>query len=106
MNPPRLLSSSYSVSVGAVRYAADKRQFAGLLMVTGMAMMIQPLVDVSGGSGAPSKPTSGILLAGYMGAICVLTTGILSVVTGYVELVHDCGNKFWLGFLIVFTQTS
>lgn len=91
-------------SVGAVRFGADKRQFAGLLMVTGFAALIQPLLDVTGGSGAP--PTSGTPLAGYIGGICVLTTGVLSVATGYAELVHDWGNKLWLGFLIAFTQTA
>jgi len=83
--------------LGNTRYTADKREIAGLLLVTGFAAIIQPLVGVtstinSGEDG--STPTIGLSFAGIFGGLCVLFVGVISTAIGYVELVHDFQHKY------------
>lgn len=95
--------------LGNMRYKAERRQFAGLLMLTGFCAVIQPLANIASGVG-----TSGPLVtdAGevkfwqFVGACCLFAIGVSSVLVGYMEFIHDWGEISHSGMLIVLTQVN
>lgn len=107
MTPAEIKKSNTS-SVGAMRYDADKRQLAGLLMITGFCAVIFPLAGVAAAinGNMGTTVTEGLPFAGLFGGLCVVTVGVLSVLVGYLELVHDWGNKMVTGALLIFTQSA
>lgn len=80
--------------MGSLRFLADKRQFAGLLMLTGFAAVIMPLYQISTAIEADDQTdTTGLAFASLIGSVVVVVTGIVSVFVGYAETVHDVGSK-------------
>ena len=95
---------SSSTSIGSLRLSADKRQIGGLLMLTGFAAVIQPIFDIAVTMGSDgSSPNRGLDLALLIGRFFVNVTGILSVILGYMEVVHDSGFKPLTAVSLFFT---
>jgi hypothetical protein len=94
-------------SVGEQRFIADKRQIAALLMLTGFCAIIQPTFSSAAAIGADGGTvTEGVPMAVLVGGLCLITTGVLSVYVGYMQVVHDWGHKFLTGAAILFVQTA
>jgi len=94
-------------SIGSLRFNLEKQQMAGLLMVTGVCALIQPLVPISATINIDPTPTSGIAFSSLFGGVCVVATGVLSILIGYSELVHPgSGHKYITLFSCIFMQSS
>jgi hypothetical protein len=94
-----IMSKSIVEQVGGQRFLADKRQFAGLLFGLGIASMFQPLANVATAIGPNgSTVTSGILFSTLFGGLSVVFLGLVATIVGYLQLVHDWGNKYLTGF--------
>lgn len=92
---------------GSLRLQSDTRQIAGMLMLTGMCALFQPLFNLPATIGPDGAvPKEGIALSGFIGAFCLLSIGITSVVVGYLQLVHDWGHKNVTFGLILLSQTA
>jgi len=93
--------------LGMLRFQSDKRQIGAILMLAGFCAIFQPLAGIAGAIG-PNGTTAntGIPLSGFIGGLCLVAIGILSIFTGYNQVVHDWGHKYLTLFLIVLTQTA
>jgi hypothetical protein len=90
-----------------LRYQSDIRQIAGLLMVTGVFAILQPLPDIASIiSGPNDTPTTGIPFSLLIGGLCLVAVGFGAVFVGYNQLVNDWGNKYITGTVALFVQTG
>lgn len=93
------LEQSIVEQVGGQRFLADKRQFAGLLFGLGIASMFQPLADVATAIGPNGTTiTTGIPFSSLFAGLSVIFLGLVGTIVGYLQLVHDYGNKYLTGF--------
>ena len=96
-----------SRSAGEERFNSDKRQFAGLLLALAICVTFQPLANVSSAIGPDgTTPNSGLPLAGLISGVIVIFVGTISMLTGYLGTVHDFGNKYLTGFVLVTIQLT
>ena len=94
-------------STGSLRFESDKRQIGALLMLLGFCAIIQPLAGIAASIGPDGTTVSeGIALSSFIGGLCLAKLGVLSVVTGYNEVVHGLGHRYVTAYLIVFVQTA
>ena len=94
-------------TLGNQRLERDVRQVGGMLMLTGICALFQPLVNIASLVGpAGSTETEGIAFSSLMGALCLATIGVASIFVGYLQVVHDTGHKLVTGALIIFTQSA
>lgn len=99
------MSNDKRVTVGSMRFTADKRQIGGLLMLTGFAGVIQPIFDIATAIGAHgNSPTQGVGLVVLIGNFFINVTGTLSVILGYMETVHDMSFKPLTALALLVTQ--
>lgn len=98
-------STKLNETIGQLRLLSEKRQFAGLLMITGFCAVSQPLNMITTAFEGPTVFT-GIEVASLIGSILILLIGILSVLSGYAELVNDWGSRSVTDLLVLFTQTA
>lgn len=85
----------------------ERKSCAGLLMIVGFCAVTQPLSSIASGVG-----TNGILTSGYdeiaywqfVGSCCMFANGILSIILGYFESVHDYGKVHLYVILVASTQ--
>ena len=88
-------------SAGEERFKSDKRQFAGLLFALAICVTFQPLANVSSAIGPDgTTASSGLPLAGLISGCIVIFVGTVSMLTGYLALVHDYGDKYLTGFVL------
>jgi hypothetical protein len=100
-------SSPFKATIGNLRYQSDMRQIGALLMVTGMCAIIKPLASIASLIGPDgTTASSGIPLSSLFAGFSLVSIGILSVFTGYNQIVHDWGNKKLTGALMIWTQTA
>jgi hypothetical protein len=93
------LEQSIIEQVGGQRFLADKRQFGGLLFGLGIASMFQPLANVAAAIGPDGTTmTTGIAFSALFAGVSVIFLGLVATVVGYLQLVHDWGNKYLTGF--------
>lgn len=93
--------------LGMLRFQSDKRQIGALLMLAGFCAIFQPLAGIAGAIGPDgTTANTGIPLSGFIGGLCLVAIGILSIFTGYNQVVHDWGHKYLTLFLIILTQTA
>jgi hypothetical protein len=93
------IEQSIIEQVGGQRFLADKRQFGGLLFGLGLASMFQPLANVAAAIGPDGTTvTSGIPFSALFAGVSVIFLGLVATVVGYLQLVHDWGNKYLTGF--------
>ena len=99
-------SESPQLSLGEERFKSDKRQLGGMLMLTGLPAIILPLAGIASSVGLDTEVGRGIPMAGFVGSIFVLTMGLANVPVGYLQTVHDYGNKYLTGLVILLTQLA
>ena len=93
--------------IGQERFKSDKRQLGGLLMLTGTTALVFPMANLATRIGPDGTTQSeGIGLSSLIASVFVIFMGITSIPTGYLQTVHDWGNKYLTGFLIVLTQLA
>lgn len=95
-----------NTSIGAQRFKADSRSFAGLLLLLGAMALVSPLANIATGITPGDNPTSGIPLWGLIAGILNTIIGSVAMLVGYLSLVHDYGNIRLTGFLIGITQLA
>lgn len=92
-------------SAGSERVKADKRQFAGLMFALAICVTFQPLAGIMSAIGPDSTTaSSGLPLVGLISGLILVVTGSLGMYTGYIGVVHDYGNKYLMGALLVLIQ--
>jgi hypothetical protein len=92
-------------ALGQERFKSDKRQLGGMLMLLGTAALVFPLANIATRVGPDGTTASeGIPLSSLIAGVFTINMGIVSMVLGYLSLVHDYGNKYLTGSLIAFTQ--
>ena len=97
------------LSVGSVRCANERRQYGGLLMLTGLCAVFAPIGNIvtaigTGGLSGDSTDPSTIPFWSFVGGCCMMAIGISAVLTGFAECVHDAGNTRVTTWAIVLTQ--
>ena len=89
-----MASKQNESAVGKLRFTSDLRQVGGLLLITGLCAIIQPIGNVVGRIQPDGGTvTEGLPFASLFGSLCLMAIGFLSVFVGYNQLVHDWGNK-------------
>ncbi len=93
--------------IGLERFKADKRQIGGLLLLTAIVATVQPLASIASLIGPDGTTASeGIPASSLAAGIFQVFMGTVGVFVGYMSLVHDQGNKYLTGFLILITQLA
>jgi hypothetical protein len=70
-------------------------------------MQIFPMAGLSSLVGPDGTTASeGIPAAALSASVFVISMGMMGMVMGYLQLVHDYGNKLFTGFLILYTQLA
>ena len=91
----------------SARFQADRRQLAGLLLVTSFAVIVFPLAEIAGtlpvDEGSPLPPAA---KAGLVGGLFEVAYAVISVAAAYSDVVHDAGHRYMYLFLSVFVQTA
>lgn len=107
-------SSNYNVLVGNLRKSKEVTEIGSLLMLVGLAEIIQPLTWIAGlinggkdDKGNPTTITSGLPFATLFGYLCCVTIGVMSVLVGYIAAFHPrAGSRKMTIFVAVFVQTA
>jgi hypothetical protein len=92
---------------GNYRYKAERRQYGGLLMVTGFCAIIQPLAGIAsavGPDGPVAADASEVAFWGFVGACCLFSIGVSSMIVGFIEFIMDNGEITQSTLLIILTQ--
>lgn len=93
-----------------LRFQSEKRQYAGLLMLTGFCAVLQPLANIVSGVDAEDGPIatnpSEVSFWQFVGACCLLAIGMSSMLAGFLEFVHDRGSPVRYTLLIILTQVG
>jgi hypothetical protein len=94
-------------SAGSMRMVADTRQIAGMLMILGTCALFQPLANIATILG-PNNTTyqAGVSFSALFGGLCLVLIGIMSMITGYLQLVHDQGHIWLTAIMIVVTMLA
>ena len=97
------------LSVGSVRCINERRQYGGLLMLTGLCAVFAPIGNIvsaidSGGLSEAFTDPSTIPFWRFVGACCLMAIGVTAVLTGFAECVHDAGNTRVTFWAIILTQ--
>jgi hypothetical protein len=96
-----------NTSIGQERLKSDTRQIAGFLMLVSTCTLIFPMADIASLIGPNGTTASeGIGLSALIASILVVMMGILGIVIGYLQVVHDYGHKHLTAFFLVFIQLS
>jgi hypothetical protein len=94
-------------SLGQERLKSDTRQLAGFLMLVSTCALIFPMADIASLVGPNGTTASeGIGLSALIASILVVIMGILGIVVGYLQAIHDYGHKYLTGFFLVFIQLA
>mmetsp|Transcript_56978 Transcript_56978/g.138810 ORF Transcript_56978/g.138810 Transcript_56978/m.138810 type:complete len:408 (+) Transcript_56978:176-1399(+) len=107
-------NNNYNVLVGNLRKSKEVTEIGCLLMLVGLAEIIQPLTWIAGlinggtdDEGNPTTITTGLSFATLFGYLCCVTIGVMSVLVGYVAAFHPrAGNPKITTFVAVFVQTA
>jgi hypothetical protein len=79
---------------------------AGFLLLVSTCALVFPMADIASLVGPDGTTASeGIPLAALIASILVVIMGILGIVIGYLQAIHDYGNKL-TGFFLVFVQLA
>lgn len=102
---PRIYVRKYSV--GGMRYAAEKRQIAGMMVMFGLASVFQPLYSACALTGSNgSTQTVGIDFAILFGDFCIILLGIIAVGIGLAEFIAEFGSEKYTSALLLWSQTG
>jgi hypothetical protein len=94
-------------SVGGMRFASEKRQIAGLLVIFGMSCIFQPLFTVCSLIGSDGTTyTEGTAFALLIGGFCILLLGIMAVGVGFTEFILEIENEQYTTGLLLWSQTG
>jgi len=94
---------------GNYRFVAERRQYGGLLMLTGFCALIQPLAGMATrvGPDGPLYTDAGTSqFWQFVGACLLFAIGVCSMLVGYLEFIHDWGEITHSALLIVLTQSA
>jgi hypothetical protein len=89
-------------TTGSMRLVADARQTAGILMILGTCALFQPLANIASILG-PTSYEKGISFSALLGGLCLVLIGVMTMATGYLQLVHDRGYIWLTASMIVVT---
>jgi hypothetical protein len=104
-----MASPTPALSRGNLLFKAERRQYAGLLIITGFCALIQPLANIASGVGADGPivtDASQVEFWQFVGSCCLFALGVSSMLVGYVEFIHDWGELTPLTLLIILTQSA
>jgi hypothetical protein len=96
-------------AVGNERFRSERRQIGGLMLLLGTCVAFQPLANIASLIGtddddeAASTPLERASLAA---GFCQVAFGGMSMMVGYLSLVHTYGNANLSAFLILLTQMA
>jgi hypothetical protein len=91
--------------LGLERFKSDKRQLGGLLMFLSTAVLIFPMAGLASLVGPDgTTPNEGIPLVSLIAAVLESALGILGIVVGYLQTIHDYGNKYLTILLLIWIQ--
>jgi hypothetical protein len=77
------------------------------LVLVGIACLVEPMFRNAAYIGNHGDtPRHKLPFADLFGGFVVMATGIMAIFLGYLELVHDWGNKMLTMFLLLFAQFS
>jgi hypothetical protein len=78
-----------------------------MILLLGTSALVFPMANLASLVG-PDKttPNEGIPLVSLIASVCVVALGIISMTTGYLQIVHDYGNIMLTGFLLLFNQLA
>jgi hypothetical protein len=94
-------------TLGQERFKSDSRQIAGLLMLVSTCALIFPMADIASLVGpAGTTPNEGLGLAFLIASIIVVSVGILGIIIGYLQTIHDYGNKHLTGLFLIIIQLT
>jgi hypothetical protein len=94
-----------NTSIGAERFKADSITFAGLLLLLGTMVTVNPLANVAAGITTPGDlPSTGVPLWALIAGIGQAILGTVAMLVGYMSLVHNYRDRRLTGFLIVITH--
>jgi hypothetical protein len=92
-------------SVGGMRYASEKRQIAGMMMIFGLACAVQPLYSAASFVGSGTH-TVGNDFAILFGDFCIIILGVMAVGIGLAEFVVEFGDERYTSALLLWAQTG
>jgi hypothetical protein len=95
-------------TIGLERFRSDRRQLGGLLLVMGMCVTFQPVAGIASliGVNQDASRTAVDSIWLICCGIIQIIFGTLAMVTGYLGLVHDFGNRRLTGALLLITLLS
>lgn len=89
------------------RFRADRRQLGGILLVLGICATTIPLSDVTNILGTDNlKEATWLKILSLVAGLVQVVFGSLSVIVGYLSLVHDYGNSKLSTSLLVLLQAA
>jgi hypothetical protein len=92
---------------GSVRFTADRRQLGGIMLLLGVCATIEPMTDITYFIGeAGLEDRSPIELASFAAGLAQVVFGSVSVVVGFLNLVHDYGNQKLSTALLILVQAA
>ncbi|CAB9514248.1 expressed unknown protein [Seminavis robusta] len=107
---PNTSTTTCNPQDGNYRYVAERRQYGGLLLMTGFCAVIQPLARITtavGPNGPLVTDVGDVAFWQFVGACCVLAIGLCSMLVGFIELLMDrSGEVTQHTLLIGLTQTA
>jgi hypothetical protein len=96
-----------SQELGQERFKSDKRQLGGLLMLIATTALVFPMAKLASLTGRDgTTATEGVPLSGLIASVFVIIMGVMGIPIGYLQAVHDWGNKNLTGFLLLLTQLA
>mmetsp|Transcript_12413 Transcript_12413/g.21734 ORF Transcript_12413/g.21734 Transcript_12413/m.21734 type:complete len:353 (-) Transcript_12413:221-1279(-) len=95
------------LSVGQERLKSDKRQLGGMILLLASCALVFPMANLATRVGPDgTTDNEGIPLSSLIASVFVITLGMIGLLTGYLQAVHDFGNLALTGFLLLFNQLA
>jgi len=95
--------------VGQLRASKEITETGCLLMVVGLAEVIQPTTWIAGlvnGSSTGITEIEGLPFSTLIGYVCCTTIGIIMVLIGYAASMHQAGSPTLTTLNSIFVQTA
>jgi hypothetical protein len=95
--------------LGQLRASKEVTEIGCLLMLVGLAAVIQPTTLVAGlfnGSPTFTTDTGGLPLSTLVGCLCCTAIGVLTVLVGYAASLQSWGNIKLTTFNMIFVQSA
>lgn len=100
-----MMKQDNNAILGLERFKSDKRQLGGLLMFLSTAALVFPMANLATLIGPDGTTASeGIPLVSLIAAVLTIVLGIMGIAIGYMQAIHDYGNKYLTILLLFWNQ--